>query len=110
MKAKRATLETVISEFLAQYPENQEFEVIAHELWGNAREGFEANSSWYLSRHADKAQVLSDARGRWEVFKVNYAPSGRVKDISDASYSGPEFGCLLECNQVPFLDIRPVNS
>lgn len=103
---KRQTLEDVINEFLVNYDQDQEFEVIAHELWGNAREGFETNSSWYLARSADKSEVLTIARGRWEVFKVNYMPRARVKDIEDIGFD-LEHGCSLECNHTPYLDIRP---
>jgi len=79
------------------------FDVIAHELWGNNKEGFETNSSWYLKRDADISEVLEAARGRWEVFKVNYLPKARVCDIQDTGYDET---CLLQVDFVPFLDIR----
>ncbi len=82
---------------------NARFEVVAFELWGNAREGFDTNSAWYLSKNADADQVLQDARARWEIFKVNYLPKARVCDISDTGF---ESTISLEVDSVPFLEIR----
>lgn len=98
-------LETKISNLITETNATDEtrFDVIAHELWGNSKEGFEANSSWFIARNADLAQVLEAARGRWEVFKVNYLPKSRVSDIEDYSCDS----CLsLEVDCVPFLEIR----
>lgn len=79
------------------------FDVIAHELWGNSREGFETNSSWYIATNADLSQVLEAAHGRWEVFKANYLPKARVCDISDTGFDSD---LSLEVDCVPFLEIR----
>ena len=79
------------------------FNVVAHELWGNSQEGFSTNASWYLATNADLSQVLEAARGRWEVFKVNYLPKARVGDITD---SGFDSTLSLEVDCVPFLEIR----
>jgi hypothetical protein len=98
-------LETKIRQLLNEtnHPANARFEVVAFELWGNSREGFEANSAWYLSKNADADQVLQDARGRWEAFKVNYLPKARVSDISDTGFDST---LSLEVDSVPFLEIR----
>ena len=96
-------LETLISKAL---PENREhFDVIAYELWGNRKDGFDCNNAWPVARNADREQVLEAARGRWEVFKANYLPKARVKDISDIGYDDT---VSLEVDCVPFLEIRPV--
>lgn len=79
------------------------FNVVAHELWGNSQEGFSTNSSWYIATNADLSQVLEVARGRWEVFKLNYIPKARVSDISDSGYDS---NLSLEVDYVPFLEIR----
>jgi hypothetical protein len=81
------------------------FDVIAHELWGNSREGFETNSSWYIATNADIETVLESARARWEIFKVNYLPKARVCDISDTGFDST---LSLEVNCVPFLEIRAI--
>jgi hypothetical protein len=102
---KPMTLEKKISQLLneANHPSNARFEVVAFELWGNAREGFDTNSAWYLSKNADADQVLQDARGRWEAFKVNYLPKARVSDIADIGFDST---LSLEVDSVPFLEIR----
>jgi hypothetical protein len=82
------------------------FNVVAHELWGNSQEGYSTNSSWYIATNADLSQVLEAARGRWEVFKVNYFPKARVSDISDISDTGFSDNLSLEVDCVPFLEIR----
>lgn len=98
-------LETKIRQLITQAnPDaNARFEVVAFELWGNAREGFDTNSSWYLRKDADLAEVLESARARWEIFKVNYLPKARVCDLTD---SGFDSTISLEVDSVPFLEIR----
>jgi len=81
------------------------FDVVAFELWGNSREGFETNSSWYIATNATLEQVLESARARWEVFKVNYIPKARVSDISDTGFDST---LSLEVDYVPFLEIRAI--
>ena len=98
-------LENKISQLIGETNATH-FDVIAHELWGNKNEGFETNSSWYLKRNADLSEVMEAARGRWEVFKVNYLPKARVCDIQETGY---ENTYSLEVNYVPFLEIRASN-
>jgi hypothetical protein len=81
------------------------FDIVAHELWGNSREGFETNASWYIKTNATIEEALEAARGRWEVFKANYLPKARVCDISDIGY---DESLNLEVDCVPFLEIRAV--
>ncbi len=100
-------LETKIRNLISEtQPTNEtRFNVIAHELWGNSREGFETNSSWYIATNADIEIVLESARARWEVFKVNYLPKARVRDIQDTGYDD---NLNLEVDCVPFLEIRAI--
>jgi hypothetical protein len=100
-------LETKIRQLIneANPDANSRFDVIAHELWGNSKEGFEANSSWYIASNADLECVLEAARGRWEVFKVNYLPKARVCDIVDIGGLTERF-LSLDVDCVPFLEIR----
>lgn len=79
------------------------FDVIAHELWGNRREGFETNNSWFIGRNRDLAELLQDARGRWEVFKVNYSPRATVSSLS---FDGDDKTIYVESDCIPFLEIR----
>lgn len=101
------TLEKKISQLLneANHPSNARFKVVAFELWGNSREGFEYNSSWYIANDADIEKVLESARGRWEAFKVNYLPKARVSDIADIGFDST---ISLEVDSIPFLEIRLV--
>jgi len=99
---KRQTLETAIKELLANHPADSTFTVFAHELWRDG-EGWTSNDRWYLARNASLSEVLSIARGRWEVFKVNYSPRARVSDIADIGYESGEYS--LECAHLPFIDI-----
>jgi hypothetical protein len=79
------------------------FDVIAFELWGNSRDGFDCNSAWEIATNADIETVLESARGRWEVFKLNYLPKARVCDIEDTGFDDT---ISLEVDCVPFLEIR----
>jgi hypothetical protein len=98
-------LETKIRQLInqAKPDANARFEVVAFELWGNAREGFDCNNAWQIARNADLAEVLESARARWEIFKVNYLPKARVCDLTD---SGFDSTLSLEVDSVPFLEIR----
>ena len=88
----------------ANHDTKARFDVVAFELWGNAREGFDTNSAWYLSKDADLSEALEAARARWEAFKVNYLPKARVSDIHDTGWDST---LSLEVDSVPFLEIRP---
>jgi hypothetical protein len=98
-------LETTIRILIAQSnpAPSEAFDVIAHELIHDG-EFYSTNTSWYLRRDADIPAVLEAARGRWEAFKVNYAPRARVSDIRDVNYCDD---ISLEVDGIPFLEIRP---
>jgi hypothetical protein len=98
-------LETKIRNLISETNATSEtrFDVIAHELWGNNKDGFDCESSWYIKLDADLSEVIEAARGRWEVFKLNYLPKARVSDISDSGYDD---NLSLEIDYVPFLEIR----
>ena len=100
-------LETKIRNLIAETQPTSEtrYNVVEHELWGNSRDGFETNTSWYIKTNADLSEVLEAARGRWEVFKANYLPKARVGDIVDNGWSDD---LSLEVDCVPFLEIRAI--
>jgi hypothetical protein len=108
-KAKRPRLETVLAELLAPYfpAPDSTADVIAYTLDREPEGGLSVNDSWRMKRDATLAETLEILRARWEVFKLNYAPRARVSDLGDANYSGPEFAALLECDCIPFAEIRP---
>jgi len=76
--------------------------VIAHELT-NDGEGWSVNDSWQITKSDDENEIMSAIRGRWEIFKINYLPKGRVKDISS---DGDEAEIYLDCDGIPFLTLR----
>jgi hypothetical protein len=102
----KMTLEKKIRNLISETNATNEsrLDVIAFELWGNSKDGYDCNNAWKIATNADLNQVLEAARGRWEVFKVNYAPKARVSDIVDAGYDEI---LSLEIDQIPFLEIRP---
>jgi hypothetical protein len=99
----KMTLEKKLISLLCEASQNATFDVVAHELWHDG-EGWSTNSSWYLQRGANLPTVLEAARGRWEVFKVNYCPKARVFEIAD---TGCESSLYIEDHCAPFLEIRP---
>jgi hypothetical protein len=107
MRAKNPNmkLETKIRNLINETNATNEsrFDVVAFELWGNSQEGFETNTSWFIAKDADLQEALEAARGRWEVFKVNYFPKARVGDITD---TGLDSTLSLEVDCIPFLEIR----
>ena len=99
--------ETKIRNLIAETNATNEtrFDVVAFELWGSAREGFDCNNAWHIARGVELNEALEAARGRWEVFKVNYFFKARVGDITDAGFDST---LSLEVNCVPFLEIRAI--
>jgi len=100
-------LETKIRNLIAETNATNEtrFDVVAFELWGSAREGFDCNNAWHIARGVELNEALEAARGRWEVFKLNYVSKARVCDISDIGFND---NLSLEVDCVPFLEIRAI--
>lgn len=98
-------LETKIRNLINQTNATNEarFDVIAFELWGNSRDGFDCNNAWKIARGVELNEALEVARARWEIFKVNYLPKARVSDITDTGFDST---LSLEVDFVPFLEIR----
>ncbi len=96
------TLEKHIASLLSDAPAGATFDVAAHEIWREPEGGWSSNDCWFLIRNATLPQALDAIRGRWEVFKVKYAPRARVKDITDI---GEGHYYSLECDYLPFVDI-----
>lgn len=96
-------LETKIDSMI---PLDWEFmDVIAFELLRDG-DGFSVNSGWTLKKCADREEALSVIRGRWEVFKVNYAHKARVKDIQDIGWTASVLSLEVDC--LSFVEIRKV--
>jgi hypothetical protein len=98
-------LESKIKSLLSHFPTNSTFRVQALELFHDG-EGWSVNNGFIIANNASLETVLESARGRWEVFKVNYFPKARVRDITDFGDSDPFDSAMLECNGVPLLEIR----
>jgi hypothetical protein len=97
------TLKKLIKEALSPY-KGKRFGVVAFELWGNTRDGFDCNSTFFIAQGVDIDGALEAAQGRWSTFKANYMPRARVKDIH---FEKPIYEILyFECSCVPFLEIR----
>lgn len=101
---KNQTLETKIAGLLPSVGET--FDVWAYEMTHDG-DGWSVNSRWKMARGVDRAGVLEAARGRWEVFKVNYAPKARVRDIEEVGYN--EYVSQIEADGLAFLEIQRVD-
>jgi hypothetical protein len=99
---RKGSFESRIDELLPEYPS---YAVIAHELWRDDG-GWSVNDSWHISRSCDREDAICHLRNRWEVFKVNYAPRARVRDIEDVNWCGPEFPSLLEVDCIAFAEVH----
>ena len=101
-KFRKNSLEAAIIEFLAKFPEETKFDVIAHELTNDGH-GWSVNDNFRIGTDCDKEEVAEHARGRWEIFKINYMPKARIYNLED---TGWEKEIHLECDYVSFLTIR----
>lgn len=102
---KRPKLEKAIREILhtgVAIPETELYNVTAYELTHDG-EGWSVNTPFCLGENITFGHVLEIARGRWEVFKINYMPKARVSDIEDVGDFDGDFE--LECACVPFIQI-----
>jgi len=100
---KRQKLETAVVSCLPEnLPEGTTFDVYAWELWRDDSGGWSVNDGWKIARETDLAGLKEAARGRWEVFKVNYFPRARVADLDCQEHFESrswEWGPVsLECN------------
>lgn len=95
-------LETKLNELLPQW---KAFDITFHELWREAEGGWSVNDSWTPYRNRPREEAIGHLRHRWEVFKLNYLPKARVKDIVDIGddYSGE---CRLEVDCTAFATLR----
>jgi len=101
-KFPKNTLEHAIIEFLARFPDETRFNVIMHELTNDGH-GWSVNDSWYSLRDGNKEQVTIAARGRWEIFKLNYMPKALVRKLTDVGW---ENEVRIDCDHTAFLTIR----
>lgn len=102
---KRPKLENVIREILhtgAAFPEQRLFRVVAYGLTRDG-EGWSVNNPFCLGENITFGHVLEIARGRWEVFKINYMPKARVSDIEDVGDFDGDFELEVDCT--PFIQI-----
>jgi hypothetical protein len=82
----------------------QSFDVVAFELLRD--EGsWSVNDAWTMASGVDREEAISALRGRWEVFKLNYAPRACVKDITDCG-DGWQGETKLEVDCTAFADVR----
>lgn len=99
----KGTLERRIYNMLEDCHGVTRFDVIAYELTNDGN-GWSVNTPFHIGRKCDTQEVLSHARGRFEVFKANYASRARINTLEDTS-DGDTY--LLDCEGIPFLEIRP---
>lgn len=102
---RKGSLESKLDSLLPNWPA---FNVFAHELW-NDGDSLSVNDSWCIGRNVDRETAIAHLRGRWEVFKLNYAPKARVSDLHDASYDD-ESPSLLEVDCIPFAEVRNASN
>lgn len=80
------------------------FDITFYELI-REMEGWSVNSLWVMRSSSDVKTILSDARQRWEVYKVNYSPKARVCDLSDDDFG--DVDCVhISHNHIPVFSIK----
>lgn len=94
------TLEQKLEQMLPDWPA---FDITFHELWGDGEGGWSVNDSWTPYRNQDRQETISHLRHRWEIFKLNYLPKARVKDLQD---SGMGDEVCLEADCTAFATLR----
>lgn len=101
----RLSFENRIDYILPDEAENKVYKVIFHEL-NHDGEGWSVNDSWVAARHLERAEVIRLLRDRWEVFKANYAPRGRVADIDISGADHGDGVLAIEHAMTAFADLE----
>jgi len=104
----KGTLERRIFDMLATHTPGTLFDVVAYELTHDG-EGWSVNTPFHIGTSCTVPEVLTHARARFGVFKVNYSPRARVNTLEDINQcGGPDIA--LDCEEIPFLEIRPCEA
>ena len=82
-----------------------ELRVTMFELWPENEGGWSVNDGWSVTHY--RADAIALLRDRWEVFKLNYLPKARVRDLCDIGDSEAE--CMLEVDCTAFANVSPVS-
>lgn len=93
----KSTLEAKLDSLL---PAWEAFDIQFHGLLREAEGGWSVNDSWTAYRGCDRQEAISHLRHRWEIFKLNYLPKARVKDLCDVGCCDDD--CLLEVDCTAF--------
>ena len=96
---KNQTFEKKIDHLLSSFGDGP-FDVIAFELT-NDGEGWSVNTPFKIGSRKNREETITLLRHRWEIFKVNYMPKARVRDIQDLG-NGEEI--QLDCGAA-FADV-----
>jgi hypothetical protein len=91
------TLEKLIAPHLDP---SKTYSLRAFELWGDG-DGYSVNSAWTFVRDLNSKEALEAARDRFEIYKINYAPKVRIKDLEMES---DETGCTLTHHGMPVVE------
>lgn len=94
---KTQTLEQRLETLLPAWPS---FNIQFHELWREAEGGWSVNDSWTPYKDATREETIGHLRHRWQVFKANYLPKARVRDLTDIACCDDD--CLLEVDCTAF--------
>jgi|ERR1041384_1456316 hypothetical protein len=79
-------------------PNWKSFNVQFHDLLFDG-ESWSVNDSWTPIKDASRDMTIQWLKTRWEVFKLNYLPNAKVKDIEDI---GDGDLCCLEVDCTAF--------
>jgi len=104
MEYRKGTLEDRVKSLLTELEPEAKYTIMAHELWRD-EDGWVSNDRFRLATEVDIDRAIEVIRGRWEVFKANYAPRARVRDLELAEeyYNN---AVNLEVAYLPFVDIE----
>lgn len=96
-------LEKVMEEILKSFGAEGTFTLWAHEL-AHDGQGWSSNDRWKILTEGTFNEAVAAARGRWEIFKLNYSYRARVKDIDcDEVYDNR---CSITSDYLAFLDVE----
>lgn len=101
-KYRKGTLEAHLDSIL---PEWESFNVYFWELHRDCASGWMVNGGWRGATEVDREGAIEALRCRWKVFKENYLPKARVRDIGNVNWDSDN-PVMLEVDFTSFAELR----
>lgn len=103
---RKNSFDALVYQIYASRPSGSRFDLYAFELWPDGDGGHSVNDAWRFARDCNLPEAIEHALARWEVYRVNYAPSARVKHL-ELDDNGASYPVTITHHGLPVVEFRP---